>query len=130
MRARRPPSPIAKSTRAERAAWNPHDFGPPGDYPQLGRDVPAKIGPNGYPVMDVEVRIQSYGPHGLRRETRCVNCRAWLSYEMCRGCQSLLRMAGSDDRSCKCFKDSLYLYGKCEHHKIFEDPLRQELVAR
>ena len=127
MRNRRAPSPIASSTRAERAAWSPHDFGPVKDQPQLGRDVPYKDGPNGYPVMDLDIRIQSYGEHGLRRETRCVHCREWLSFEMCRGCQSLLRLTGQDDRSCKCFTETLFIYGTCESHRIFQDPLRQVL---
>lgn len=128
-RPNRPGSPIASSTRAERAAWTPHDFGPPGDYPQLGRDVPAAER-NGYPQMDLEIRIESYGEHGLRRETRCVHCREWLSFEMCNPCQARLRLMGQDDRSCKCFKETLFIYGKCEHHKIFQDPLRLMVHSR
>ncbi len=121
MSRRRAPSPVASSTRAERAAWNPHDYGDPKQlYPQLGRDVPWKDGPNGYPVMDVDVRIESYGEHGLRRETRCVHCREWLTYTMCAPCQSLLRMTGRDDRSCDCFKNTLFIYGHCEDHKPFQ----------
>ncbi len=129
-RPRRPASPIASSTREERAAWNPHDFGPPGDYPQLGRDVPATEGPDGYPTMDLEIRIESYGEHGLRRETRCVHCREWLSFEMCNPCQSALRLMGVDDRSCKCFKETLFIYGHCEDHRMFQDPLRRVLSSR
>ncbi len=118
-RQRRAPSPVASSTRAERAAYDPHDFKDAG-YPELGRDVPAKEGPRGFPVMDVEVRIQAYGEHGLRRETRCVHCRRWLSYRMCAGCQSLLRLTGVDDRGCECYRDTLWVYGTCEHHRVFE----------
>lgn len=129
-RPRRAPTPVASSTREERAAWSPHDFGPTGDYPQLGRDVPAKDGGRGHPVMDVQVRIESYGEHGLRRETKCFHCDRWLSYEMCRPCQSLLRLTGSDDRSCRCFKDSVWVYGHCEDHKMFEDPLRMMMASR
>ena len=129
MTQRRPPSPIAKSTRAERGAYSPHDFGPVGNYPQLGRDVPWKDGPNGYPVMNLDIRIESYGEHGLRRETRCVHCREWLSYDMCRGCQSLLRLTGADDRSCRCFTDTLFIYGHCEDHRMFQqDPTKQAIL--
>jgi hypothetical protein len=125
MPARRPPrapSPVALSTRAERASWSPHDFGGVGDQPRLGRDVPWKEGESGYPVMNLELRIQSYGEYGLRRETRCVHCGRWLSYNMCAPCCSLLRLAGRDDRSCSCFRDSLWIYGHCEDHKLFESP--------
>lgn len=112
---------IAKSTRAERAVYDPADFGPVKQlYPQLGRDVPAKASPFGYPVMDVELRIQAYGEHGLRRETRCPHCGRWLSYRMCNGCQSLLRLTGVNDRGCECHRDSLWIYGKCEDHRVFE----------
>lgn len=121
---RRAPSPVARSTRAERSAWHPHDFGPTGDYPQIGRDVPFKDGPNGYPVVDYELRIQSYGEHGLRRETKCHHCHQWLSYKMCNPCQAALRMFGKDDRSCDCFKNTLYIYGRCEDHRVFQDPLK------
>lgn len=113
---------VAKSTRAERGAYSPHDFGPVRDQPQLGRDVPYRY-VNGVPVMDLEYRIQSYGEHGLRRETRCVHCREWLSFPMCRPCQSALRMFGDDDRSCKCFQETQFIYGKCEDHRMFQDPL-------
>lgn len=119
---------IAKSTRAERAAYYAPDFGDPNQlYPQLGRDVPWKEGAQGYPVMDLDVRIESYGEHGLRRETRCAHCREWLSYKMCNGCQALVRMMGKDDRTCQCFKESLFIYGHCEDHRMFQDPLRPGL---
>lgn len=111
---------IAKSTRAERAAWNAEDFTRATEYPQLGRDVPWKNGPNGYPIPEWEVRVQAYGPEGLFRETKCVHCHKWLSYEMCSGCQSLLRLTGKNDQGCRCFTDSLWIYGHCEDHKRFE----------
>lgn len=119
---------IAKSTRKERGEYYAPDFGDPNQlYPQLGRDVPWKEGAHGYPVMDLDVRIESYGEHGLRRETRCPHCREWLSYKMCSGCQSLARMMGKNDQSCECFKESLYIYGRCEDHRMFQDPLRAGL---
>jgi hypothetical protein len=113
-------SSIAKSTRQERSGYDPHDFDRWVDGPQLGRDVPWKDGGRGFPVMDVQVRVQGYGSLGLRRETKCVNCGTWLSYEMCNGCQSLLRLTGRNDQGCKCFQDSLYIYGRCEDHRMFE----------
>jgi hypothetical protein len=122
MRPRRKPSPIASSTRAERAAEDhSSDYGDVRQrYPQLGRDVPAAESPFGYPVMNVDLRVQAYGEHGLRRETKCPHCSRWLSYRMCPGCQSLLRMMGVDDRACECFTDSLWIYGRCEDHRVFE----------
>lgn len=90
-------------------------------YPQLGRDVPYTDGPDGYPVVKYEVRIQAYGPAGLKRETRCLSgCGKWLTYDMCNGCQSLWRMMRRDDKNCKCFKETLYIYGRCEDHKRYE----------
>jgi len=111
---------VSKSTRAERRAWSPHDFVKQTNQPQLGRDVPWKNGPGGIPVMDLEIRIESYGVHGFRRETKCVHCGRWLSYDMCRPCQSLLRLTGQDDRSCDCYRNSIYIYGRCEDHRMFE----------
>lgn len=70
--------------------------------------------------MDLNVRIESYGEYGLRREAQCPQCSRWLSYPMCNPCQSAVRLMGVDDRACQCFKDSLYLYGTCEHHRVFE----------
>ncbi len=113
---------VSSSTRAERAAYDSQDFGDPGQmYPQLGRDVPYRWNPStGRPEMDVQVRVESYGEHGLRRETRCPSCSRWLSYRMCPGCQSSVRMLGFNDTGCECYKDSLWIYGKCEDHRVFE----------
>lgn len=111
---------IARSTREQRAGYDPHDFDRWVDGPQLGRDVPHKDGGQGYPVMDLDVRVEAYGSFGLRRETRCPHCRRWLSYPMCNGCQSLLRLTGSNDQGCECFRDSLHIYGRCEDHSIYE----------
>lgn len=124
MPARRPPrapSPIAKSTRAERAREDHStDYGDVKQrYPQLGRDVPFRE-VNGVPTMDVQVRVESYGEHGMRRETMCAHCGHWLSYRMCEGCQSMLRMLGHNDTSCDCYRDTLWIYGRCEDHRIFE----------
>lgn len=123
MKPRRPPSPIAKSTREERAAEDQaSDYGDVKQkYPQLGRDVPYRESPFGFPIMDVQVRVQSYGEFGLRRETRCPHCLHWLSYRMCPGCQSAMRLLGVNDTSCECYRDSLWIYGKCEDHRRFED---------
>ncbi len=111
----------SKSTRADRAAYDSQDFGDPRQkHPQLGRDVPYKQSPFGFPVMDVQVRVESYGEHGLRRETCCPHCSHWLSYRMCAGCQAMMRMLGRNDTSCECYRDSLWIYGKCEDHRVFE----------
>lgn len=111
---------VAKSTRSDRAAWDANDFVKQTNQPQLGRDVPWREGLRGYPVRDLQVRIEAYGSYGLRRETLCDHCQKWLSYEMCRPCQSRLRLMGQDDRSCECFRNSIYIYGRCEDHKMFE----------
>jgi hypothetical protein len=118
----RRPSPIASSTRAERAREDQSsDYGDVRQkYPQLGRDVPYRESATGYPELDLAVRIESYGEYGLRRETCCPHCSHWLSYRMCPGCQALVRMAGRDDRACECFRDTLWIYGHCEDHRAFE----------
>lgn len=111
---------VAKSTREERAAWNPHDFASPAEYPYLGRDVPHTIGPGGYPIPKWETRIEGYGPAGLWRETKCFHCHEWLTYSMCRPCQSLMRLTGKNDTTCQCMKDTLWIYGHCEDHRRFQ----------
>ena len=120
---KRPGSPVARSTRAERSAYHAHDFGPITNYPSIGRDVPWQMGKDGYPVPKWETRVQAYGSHGLRHETKCAHCSKWLSYRMCQPCQSLVRMMGAFEQDCRCRMDSLYVYGRCEDHKAFEDPL-------
>jgi hypothetical protein len=120
---KRAPSPIATSTRAERAAWHPHDFGPVSDYPQIGIDIAAKDGPDGWPVPQWETRLQAYGPHGFRHETKCPHCAKWLSYRVCASCSSMIRLMGAFEQDCSCRMDSLYIYGRCEDHKMYEDPL-------
>lgn len=110
---------VVKSSRSERAAWDPADFVKQTNQPQLGRDIPYRT-VNGQVVRDLQVRIEAYGSMGLRRETYCDHCGKWLSYEMCRPCQSLLRLTGNDDRSCDCFANSIYIYGRCEDHRMFE----------
>lgn len=114
---------VARSTRAERAARDPRDISNPDHFPQLGRDVPWKEGAAGIPVPVWETRVQSYGEHGFYHETRCHNCSRWLSYPMCPGCSSMLRLTGSFDRACKCRQTSLVIYLRCEDHKQFEDPV-------
>jgi hypothetical protein len=113
---------VNRLTREELARPEPgSDNGNPGNrYPTLGRDVPWKDGPNGYPVMDLDVRVQSYGELGLRRETKCPHCAHWLTYPMCAGCQSMIRMLGSNDQRCACFKETLFIYGHCEDHRRYE----------
>lgn len=75
-------------------------------------------GPNGYPVPAWETRIQSYGEHGLFRETKCFHCKEWLTYPMCGACQSRFRLGGGNDTTCQCMRDSLYIYGRCEDHRV------------
>lgn len=113
---------VAKSTREQRAREDQaSDYGDVRQrYPQLGRDVPYKESPFGFPVMNLELRIEAYGEHGMRREAKCPHCAHWLSYPMCNGCQSLLRMMGINDTSCDCHKESLFIYGRCEDHRVFE----------
>ena len=113
---------VNKRSREELAKSDPSsDYGDVRQmYPQLGRDVPWVEGPNGYPVMQVEVRVESYGDLGLRRETKCFHCGKWLSYNMCSPCQSAMRMFGHDDKDCSCFRDSVWVYGHCEDHRRFE----------
>lgn len=90
-------------------------------YPQLGRDVPHTMGQDGYPVVKYETRLFQFGAEGLFRQTRCLSgCAKWLTYDMCNGCKSLYRMTRRNDVNCKCFKDSLYIYGRCEDHRRFE----------
>jgi hypothetical protein len=115
---------VAKSSRAERAARDPRDISNPDLFPQLGRDVPYKEGPDGYPVPVWETRVQAYGSHGFYHETKCTaGCGKWLSYKMCAPCQSMLRLFGSFDRECRCRLDSLVIYLNCDDHKVYEDPV-------
>ncbi len=111
---------VAKSTRAERAARDSTDITKPGDLPQIGRDHPWIEGPEGFPVAKWETRVQAYGEQGLYHETKCQNCSHWISYKMCPGCSSMLRMMGSFDRNCRCRLDSLQVYLRCEDHKPWE----------
>lgn len=90
-------------------------------YPQIGRDVPHVMGPAGYPVVKYETRVFQAGVAGLVRQTRCLSgCGKWLTYDMCNGCKALMRMTRQNDMNCKCFKDTLYIYGRCEDHKRYE----------
>jgi hypothetical protein len=112
---------VAKSTRSDRAAESPLDHVKASDQPQVGRDHPARISEQGFPVAAWECRVQSYGEAGLWNETRCQNCSKWLSYKLCQPCQSMLRLTGRRDNQCQCLQDSLYVYGRCEDHKRFEN---------
>ena len=115
---------VALSSRAERAARDPRDISNPDDFPQLGRDVPYRIDPKtGNPAPSWETRVQAYGEHGFYHETKCHSCHKWLSYKMCPGCSSMLRMLRTFDRGCKCRQESLVIYLRCEDHKQFEDPV-------
>lgn len=111
---------VARSSRADRAAESPHDHVNPSDQPQVGRDVPAIITRQGFPAARWETRVQSYGPRGLYHETRCHSCMAWLTYPMCLPCQARFRLSGRRDMTCRCLQDSLYVYGRCEDHRIFQ----------
>jgi hypothetical protein len=120
MRLRRAPSPVARSTRAERAARDARDISNPDLFPQLGRDVPWDEGPDGYPIPVWKTRVQAYGPQGIYHETKCSNCMKWLSYRMCQDCSRSLRILGTFDRACVCRRESLVIYLNCDDHKRYE----------
>ena len=114
---------IVKSSRAERAARDSRDISNPDHFPQIVRDHPAVIGPKGIPQPVWQTRIQSYGEHGFYHETKCQHCGKWLSYQMCKGCQAMLRLTGQIDRKCRCRLDSLVIFLNCEDHRKWEDPV-------
>jgi hypothetical protein len=112
---------VNKASRAELAAWDPHDIVSPTEFPILGRDVPYKIGPDGHPVMALETRVQAYGEAGIFHETKCPSCGRWLMYKMCDDCLRLLRFGLDFDRLCLCRRESFVLWVDCDDHKRVED---------
>src|ERR1035437_5908224 len=127
---------VNKASRAELAAWDPTDISDPDLFPQLGHDVPYKIGPDGYPVMALDTRVEARGETGFWHVTTCSSCRKDLYYKMCGDCERALRMGLGMRLSveqrletgmtfeplCTCRRESFYLYLRCEDHKRFEDP--------
>lgn len=101
---------------------HPHGLVRLGDQPILGRDHPAIETRQGFPAARWECKVESCGELGLFNCTLCYGCQRWLYYAMCPGCQSMLRMLGQRDTHCQCLQDSLFVYGHCEDHRLFESP--------
>ena len=110
-----------RASRAELAAYDPTDIVSPKEFPILGRDVPWIDGPDGYPIMSLETRVQAYGPAGLFHETKCPSCGRWLMYKMCADCERLFKFAGRFDRLCMCRRESFVLWVDCDDHRRVED---------
>ena len=101
---------------------HPHDFVKTGDQPQLGRDWPTITTREGFPAARWECKVEACGELGLFNCTLCYSCNHWLYYSMCRPCQSMMRLGGTRDTQCQCLQDSLFVYARCEDHRIFESP--------
>ena len=126
---------VNKASRAELAAWDPTDISNPDMFPQLGRDVPYKIGPDGYPVMALDTRVEARGESGFWHVTVCVSCRKDLFFKMCGDCERALTMGlglGLDaaqrfetgmtfEPLCTCRRESFFLYLNCDDHKRYEE---------
>lgn len=119
---------VATSTRAERAERHAHDFSNPSDFPQIGRDVPHKEHPHGYPVASLSCRIEALGPDGLWWVTVCPFCTKDLWYKCCSDCEArikaslMLNMPPTFDRMCQCRRESWVVFLRCEDHKRWEEP--------
>jgi hypothetical protein len=121
---------VAKSTRAERAERHAHDFANPHDFPEIGRDVPHAIHPDGYPVMQLKTRIESLGRDGIWWVTTCpMGCGKDLWYKACSDCETAIMLSvkfGVEpqfDRMCQCRRESWVIFLRCDDHKRWEDPV-------